>query len=536
MLTAMPDIRMARGPEDLSALGRRAAQARNWAQVNACAAELLRRNSSDPEGHFLAGLVEKAATHPLKAAACFARALEIEPGRYDAAVELANQHAIGRRNAAAAALLEAYEPRISNSPRYLDLAGTIYVDIGLPERAWPLYVRACELQPDVTLFQGNRAACSVYLGKIEEAKALYRSLLEKAPNHQRNHYQLSRLERARDTTHIEQMKAVLAATKLPPDRNVFLYYAIGKELEDLEQWAEAFRYYKLGGDAVAGVARYDGAEDIQLIDRIIEVCNTAWLQSGPARADAGAAARTPIFIVGLPRTGTTLTERILASHSQVESLGETQFLQMALRQVSGVESVEGINPATIESAAKADAGRIADGYLEAVAYRLGDRPMFIEKLPFNFLYVGFIARTWPHARIVHLRRHPMDTCFSMYKQVFTWAYKFSYQFDTLGRYFIAHERLARHWRALLGERLIEVEYESLVAAPEEQTRRLLERVGLAFEPACLDFDRNQSASTTASSVQVREKINDRSIGRWRHFEQELRPLRDILEDAGITVG
>lgn len=527
-------MQMDGAPERLSALARRAIRARDWAQAAACAAELLRRNDADAEGHFLAGLVEKAATRPIKAAERFARALELQPGRYDAAVELANQHAIGRRNAAAAELLAACEPALSNSPRYLDMAGTVYVDIGMPERAWPLYARACELQPEIALFQGNLAACCVYLGRIEQAKAIYRSLLEKAPNHQRNHYQLSRLERARDTRHIEQMKAVLEATRLTPDKNVFLYYAIGKELEDLEQWAEAFRYYKLGGDAVASVARYDVAEDIRLVDRIIEVCDAGWLESGPA--GTGAAGRTPIFIVGLPRTGTTLTERIIASHSQVESLGETQFLQMVLRQMSGVESVEGMNRTILESAAAADAGRIAGSYLEAVAYRLGGKPMFIEKLPLNFLYLGFIAKAWPDARIVYMRRHPMDACFSMYKQVFTWAYKFTYRLETLGRYLIAHQRLARHWRALLGERLIEVEYESLVANPEAQTRRLLDRLGLAFEPACLEFDRNQSASTTASSVQVREKINDRSIGRWRRFGRELRPLQDMLEDAGIPVG
>jgi hypothetical protein len=161
--------------------------------------------------------------------------------------------------------------------------------------------------------------------------------------------------------------------------------------------------------------------------------------------------------------------------------------------------------------------------------------MFIEKLPENFLYLGFIAKAWPDAGIVYLRRNPMDTCFAMYKQVFTWAYKFSYSLETLGRYYVAHDRLLRHWRAMLGERLVEIQYESLVADQEGQTRMLLERLGLEFEPACLEFEKNEAASATASSVQVREKIHSRSVDRWRHFEAELRPLSRMLAAAGIAI-
>jgi len=517
----------------LSATARRAAQKQDWAKVHACAVEILRRDDASAEGHFLAGLVEKAARRPIRAAEAFARALELDPGRYDAAVELADQHSIGRRNGAAAELLARYSERLVNSPRYLDMAGTIYTHIGMPERALPLYRRAHELQPDIALFAANLASCSVYLGRIEEARALYQALLERVPTHQRNHYYLARLEKARDATHVEQMQAVLRDNGLPPDRNVFLYCAIGKELEDLGRWDEAFDYYKRAGDAVASVANYDVAADIELIDRIIATCNSGWL------ADAGKVAepadKTPIFIVGLPRTGTTLTERILASHSGVQSVGETQFLQMTLRQVSGVETVESMNPAIVTAAARQDAARIADGYMASIRYRLGNEPMFIDKLPFNFLYLGFIAKAWPDARMVYLRRNPMDSCFAMYKQVFTWAYKFSYTLEGLGRYYVAHHRLLEHWKQVLGARLIEVEYEALVSSQEAETRRLLERLGLDFEPACLEFEKNEAASATASSVQVREKIHTRSVDRWRHFERQLQPLRAMLEAAGITV-
>lgn len=522
----------------ISVAGRRAVQSQDWATVATCANEILRQDASSAEGYFLAGLVERVARKPVKAAQAFEKVLELDADRYDAAIELANQYSISRRNGDVAALLVKYEDKLSNSPMYLDLAGTVYIEIGMPQKAWPLYKKANALQPGVDLFQANLAACGVFLGKIEEAKEIYRTLLKRFPNHRRNHYQLSRMGKAKDNTHVEQMKKILQTTNDTPDKNIFLYYALGKELEDLEQWEQSFEYYKKAGDAVTSVAAYDVAADIALIDKIIEVCNSEWLAGETVKpnADADGLGKTPIFIVGLPRTGTTLTERIVSSHSQVESVGETQFLQMVLRRESGVQSIENMNPEMVEAVAKKDMGLIAKGYLDSVMYRLGEEPMFIDKLPFNFLFLGFIARAWPNAKIIHLGRNPMDSCFSMYKQVFTWAYKFSYSLEGLGRYYVAYDRLRNHWREVLNDRLIEIEYESLVADPEGQTRTLLDKLGLEFEQACLDFDKNKAPSATASSVQVREKVHKQSVNKWTRFEKQLQPLKEHLENAGIKLG
>ena len=418
---------------------------------------------------------------------------------------------------------------------YLDLAGTIYTEIGMPQKAWPLYKKANALQPGVDLFQANLAACGVFLGKIDEAQDIYRDLLKRFPNHRRNHYQLSRLSKAKDSVHIEQMKEILRTTNDTPDKNIFMYYALGKELEDLEQWEQSFEYYKKAGDAVTSVANYDVTKDIALIDSIIKVCDADWLASKTTMPVADDSGKAPIFVVGLPRTGTTLTERIVSSHSQVVSVGETQFLQMVLRRESGSQSIESMNPEMIEAVARKDMALIANGYLDTINYRLGDEPMFIDKLPFNFLFLGFIAAAWPNARIIHLGRNPMDSCFSMYKQVFTWAYKFSYSLDGLGRYYVAYDRLRKHWRELLKDRLIEVEYESLVGDQENQTRMLLDKLGLEFEQACLDFDKNKTPSATASSVQVRERVHSRSVNKWHRFAEQLQPIREHLENAGIKV-
>jgi hypothetical protein len=206
-----------------------------------------------------------------------------------------------------------------------------------------------------------------------------------------------------------------------------------------------------------------------------------------------------------------------------------------LRRKSGVLSREGMTPEIVEQVAAKDLSVIARDYVDALRYRMGDEPFFIDKLPFNFLYAGFIAKAWPEARIVHLVRNPMDACFSMYKQVFTWAYKFSYSLESLGEYYVAYDRMRKHWLRLLGDRLIEVEYESLVTDQEQQTRILLDRLGLEFEPACLEFDRNQAPSTTASSVQIRQKVHSGSVNRWSRFSRQLQPLKEYLENAGIRL-
>jgi tetratricopeptide (TPR) repeat protein len=519
--------------QQVSMSARSAVQSRDWTKVRACAKEILKRRNNSPEGYFLVGLAEKASNRPAQAVAAFSRALTLDGKRYDAAVELASQYLHSNQYNEAVALLQKYESHLSNSPRYLDMAGMVYTNVGLPERGWPLLEKANDLQPGVDSLQANLAACSVYVGKIDEAKKTYRRLLSKFPNHQRNHYELSRLEKAANTIHLEQMKNSLGSTNLSADKNIFMYYAIGKELEDLERWDEAFHYYELAGNAVATVSGYDVETDIQLIDKIIKVCNSDWLNEVAERISTGSSEKDPIFIVGLPRTGTTLTERIVSSHSRVESIGETYFMQIVLKRESGIQTAENMTTSIIEAASKKNIAGIAEAYLEAVAFKFGAKPMFIEKFPENILYLGFIAKAYPHARIIHLRRNPMDACFAMYKQSF---FRYAYTLDDLGQYYVGYNRLLEHWRETLGDRLIEVEYESLVSDQEGQTRKLLEKIGLNFEEACLDFEQNMKASNTASTVQIREKIHTRSVNRWTHFAEHLQPLKSYLLDAGIQIG
>ena len=506
--------------------------ARDWRTVAGCASRILNGENHSAEGHFLAGLAAKAAAQLDRAEQSFRRALAADPGRYDAAVELADLYLGWQRNFEALSLLEDYRARLQGSPLYLGMAAAAYSRLDLHEIAWPLYRRARDMQPEVEAFEAGLAASGVYLGKTEDARVIYESLLERHPQHQRYHYQLARLSTATDFGHVERMRAVLDSTNRPAEENIFIYYALGKELEDLGEWDEAFRYYEMAGAAAKRASNYDVGEDLALIDAVMGTCTGAWRRSPFPAVEPAPGDPVPVFIVGLPRSGTTLTERIVSSHSLVRTIGETYGLRAAIRGESDVDAGRSMTPDMIRAAAAADPARIRKRYLDSVAYKLGSEPVFVEKLPENVLYLGFIARSFPEAGIVHVRRNPMDVCFAMFKQ--SW-FRYAYTLEDVGRYYVAYDRLMSHWRSVIPDRLTEVAYESLVAQQDQETRRLLQSLGLEFEVACLRFEENAVGRATASAVQVREKMHSRSVDRWRRFERQLRGLRDYLEGAGIEI-
>ncbi len=237
-----------------------------------------------------------------------------------------------------------------------------------------------------------------------------------------------------------------------------------------------------------------------------------------------------MFILGLPRSGTTLVDRILSSHSQIDSRGESSDLGAAVMRLAGPASDK---QQLIERAARLEPAAIARAYCARLP--AGQRVHLIDKTPVNFLYVGLIAHGLPHARIIHVRRHPMDVCYAMYKTLFRMAYPFSYDLADIGRYYLAYSVLTAHWRTHLGARLIEVDYEQLVLHQESTTRRLLAEGGWPWEDACLEFHRNDTPSLTASAAQVRQPIYSSSVGLWRRYAAQLAPLAEQLSDHGVAI-
>ena len=238
----------------------------------------------------------------------------------------------------------------------------------------------------------------------------------------------------------------------------------------------------------------------------------------------------------MPRTGTTLVERILASHSDVQSAGElanfaVEMMRLVKEQAAGRKLPR---DALVELSADIDFAKLGEAYIESTRTTTGGVRHFIDKLPLNYLYVGLIHLALPNAKIVHVQRDPMDTCYAVYKNLFADAYPFSYDLEELARYYVAYHDLMVHWHEVLPGVIHSTHYETLVDDVEGEARRLLEYCGLGWQPACLEFHKLDEVSMTASAAQVRRPVYRSSVGRWRDYEQQLQPVYNILQDAGIV--
>ena len=321
----------------------------------------------------------------------------------------------------------------------------------------------------------------------------------------------------------------LVAAQQDPRGVAYLHYAIGKEAEDLEDWQLAIDAFDAGARARRQAVEYDENNEIAVFDAATEAFTAEWL----AVCDDGPIDASPIFIVGEPRTGTTLLDRMLSAHSAVHSAGELRHMGFAVRHVTGSTEPRQFTPGLIRAAGQSNTADIGIAYLKSTASLRGEAAHLIDKLPVNYLYLPVILAALPKAKILHMRRDPMDACFAMYKQLFADAYLYSYDQQELARHFVRYSRLMDTWRQRFPGRFVDVDYEDLVSDAEATLRTVLEHVGLSWQDQCLDFDQVATAVTTASAAQVRERPHLRSIGRWRRYEKQLQPMLNVLSAAEV---
>jgi len=439
--------------------------------------------------------------------------------------------ALGRREDALAAAAAAAE--VASDPAALDAVGETLVNAGEHGLARDVYDRAVAIAPADAAILGKRAALQVFLGDFRAAAADYDRVLGISPTDPHALKGRAELEtQTADNNSIAAMQAALA--KLPADSRdaATLHFALAKSYEDLGDHAANWRHLATANRLERRRVAYNRDQDAATIERII--AGFQQIEGIPAEPIG----ESPIFIVGLPRTGTTLTDRILSSHSEVCSGGEPPALPDAITaavdRISPPGSLDWLGFAS--ALANLDGASIAADYLLRMKARRGDRPRFTDKQPANFFYCGLIFRAFPNARIVHVTRHPLAACYAIYKARFRErAYAFSYDLDELGAFYIAYRRLMAHWHAVLPGRILDLAYEDIVTALEPTTRRLLDYAGLPFEAACLEFHLNPSSTGTASAVQVRRPLYESSLQEWRHYEQQLAPLAGRLRAAGIRV-
>jgi hypothetical protein len=306
---------------------------------------------------------------------------------------------------------------------------------------------------------------------------------------------------------------------------MFLGYALGKELDDLGRFDEAFHWFSEGARARRRHLSYDVATDERKIRRIVD----CFPKSAPT-VDTCVESSRHIFIVGLPRSGTTLLEHILTGLQGVRSNGETDNFSRALLTAAPADGGD-----VFARAALADPNTVAVHYARFAGADLSaDR--IIEKLPMNYLYLGSILRALPESKVLLVSRSPLDSCFAMYRTLFGEAYPFSYDFEELARYYAAYRRLIHHWRSIVGKHLHEVSYEDLVKEPARIGASIAQYCGLSWSASALEVQRSAAISLTASAAQIRRPIYGSSSGRWRHYRTHLAPLIMALRQSGIGVG
>ena len=457
--------------------------------------------------------------------------LELAPdysaARVDYAQVLIERHLYAQAQEQTAKLLAA-DPGNRN---HLTLHALTCVGLGQHERAIELYrvLLAGATQP--AELHLSIAHSLKTLGRQADAVAEYRAAAAGRSGFGDAWWSLANLKTYRfEEAELAAMRSADASTTTSDADRVHLCFALGKALEDLTEYRQSFEYYLRGNALKRAASRYR-PETVELNTRLqIEVCTAALFAR---HAQSGAPDPDPIFIVGLPRSGSTLIEQILASHSQVEGTHELADLPRIVLQIRGreLESDAPRYPAALAEMSPADLRRLGEKYLsDTRVYRTG-KPRFIDKMPNNFRHIGLIHLMLPNARIIDARREPMACCFGNLKQLFAAGQEFTYSVEDIARYYRTYLELMRHWNAVLPGRVLRVQHEDLVDDLEGNVRRLLDFCGLPYEPACLEFHKTERSVRTASSEQVRQPIYREGLGQWRHYEPWLGPLRAALGDA-----
>jgi tetratricopeptide (TPR) repeat protein len=509
---------------------------RAWPQAESLADDLLKAAPRHAGALYIAGLTKMERGQMPKALEYLRKATIVEPFRADFAVQLAKAFALVQRNREAEAAAKTALALSPGDPVMLDTLGVIFSNVGAYAFAVSAFRGAVELAPAQVSYRYNLATALVAAGDIDAAETEVDICVRQDPQYWRAHLTLAQLKRQTPTSnHVERLESLLSSVGHAPSERparMWLNMALAKEYEDIADYSRAFDHLVQGKSAAASGSTYSIQRDEELFAAIMDIFPQ------PQQPEGGHPTDEPIFIIGMPRSGTTLVERIISSHPDVQSAGELLNFGMSLRFMSGSRTDRMIDPDVLSRVHDIDWKRLGEIYLSSTRPATGQRPRFIDKLPHNFLYAGFIARAMPHAKIVCLRRDPMDTCLSNFRQLFAMNSPFfDYSFDLLdtGRYYVLFDRLMAFWQRVLPGRILEIDYETLVDSQESISRQLLEFCDLPWNDACLRFEENPSPVATASSVQVREPLYRSAMKRWKKYGSKLDELRDLLALSDIDL-
>ncbi len=478
-------------------------------------------------GWYTASHLAMMVNQPLLGVRAIDRALHLSPGKPEWLLQrIKCLGASGNTEAATATSKQLASHQFERARLAADF-GLALSRLGLYPEALRQYARAAELEPDDGRHHYNVAAVHRFLGDMDAAETAIARCLELSPDDEDAHLLRAGLRtQTADSNNIAGLEQAHGRAAGDTRKRLRVCYALAKELEDIGEYERAFEFLAEGSSLRRTGLEYTLQKDLDSMARVCEVYEKS-VFNGRIQGHINA---EPIFVIGMPRTGTTLVERILASHSVVTSAGELRIFSTEM--VKHCQKVDGEKPNApadlVGISRRINFEELGVDYIAATRSRAGRTAHFVDKLPLNFLYAGLIHLALPKAKIVLLKRDPMDTCYAVYKTLFEDIYPFSYDQTELATYYRAYQQLIDHWQAVMPDVMHVVKYEDLVTDPKPVVQNLLSYCGLSWEENCLRFYENDVAATTASAVQVRENLYQSSVGKWRNYEKQLAPMAEIL--------
>ena len=499
-----------------------------YRESESAAKKVISENPRDVNAGLLLGRIAIHARAFGEAEKLLRRVVEIAPrfilAWHELSVALKEQH---KDDQAAEALQCALEMEPENSLTHY-YYGAALATAGRTEEAVGAYRRAVEIDPKQTgAFVGLGHVLKT-LGDQDGGIAAYRAAIELRPNLGEIYFSLSNLKTFRFTpAEIEDMEQRIGQPSLPTASIVHFAFSLGKAFEDAKDYDQAFQYYIQANEENRKSITYDPVQTEIAHTKIKETFDSGFFER-VKMSNTGIEDPSPIFIVGLPRSGSTLLEQILASHSLVDGTSELPDLGIVSQMISSKQKGR-VFPGGILEMDDAEITHLGQQYLDRTQRHRKGAPYFTDKMPNNFAHVGLLQAILPNAKIIDARRHPLDSCVGSYKQHFAKGQTFTYDLFELGEFYLEYDKLMRHWDEVIPGKVLRVQYEDVVENLETQVRRILEYCNLPFEEGCINFHETKRSVRTASSEQVRQPIYSQSMNTWKRFEKHIEPLKEILE-------
>lgn len=525
---------------NINQLHKQAQQAINqgqYKQAHQFIISILSQDKYFADGYFLLGMIASVHHNTVKAIELIKQAIVLAPKQVEYIAQLAKHYALANDHIQAshhadiaAKLLPKLTPK---SALTFDTIGVAYSQIGLHQKAVPFFKQAVAANKHNGQFFFNLGTSLKFTGDFSAARKAYEQTITILPTYCKAYAALTSLgDITPENNHIERLTKLYKQLTQSDDL-LYIGHALAREHEALGDYNKAYQYLSQSKEAKLAQLNYQFSDDKQMFSALTELFNTPEINSVNSDVlSAGYDSDEPLFVVGMPRTGTTLVERILSKHSVVTGAGELQNFGLLLKELSKTTSNKVIDKETVIAAASINYRKLGKAYIDSTRAITGSSAKFVDKMPLNVLYAGFIIKALPKAKIICLDRDPLDTIVSNYRQLFAVNfsyYNYAYDLETTAQFYYQFTQLTKLWLTLFPNNFYVVNYEKLVNNPEVEAKKIIEFCGLDWQEQCLDIHKNSAPVATASAVQVRQPINNKSVGNWQKYKEYLNEVTEYLE-------